>query len=337
MGEEGEKVRVLIADDHPLVVGGLRAAVLAATPGAEIAVAYDFDSMASALEGSPETDLVLLDLTMPGVRGFSGLLFLRSERPSTPVIVVSGNEDRAVIRHCLEFGAAGFIPKSTALDTMRDAIMQVLDGGRWTPPDSDPNTQPNKESSALARQLASLTPQQIRVLMMLSQGLLNKQIAYELSVSEATVKAHVSAILQKLGVESRTQGSHSRDQDRVGPGTVDRALTEVSAGSLRSRESMNFGTEKPRRSAFTSVLTVVDQFTNYGRIGEGRGSPSTPYSFSAILRRMRRMILPERVFGRPGANWIRSSEAIGPISLRTQATSSFRSSSLGSTPAITVT
>lgn len=200
-----EAIRVIIADDHPLVVGGLKEAILGAAPGAEIAVAHDFESMARALEDAPETDLVLLDLTMPGVRGFSGLLFLRSERPSTPVIVVSGNEDRAVIRHCLEFGAAGFVPKSTSLDTMRHAILQVLDGGRWTPPDFDPNAQPNRESSALARRLSSLTPQQIRVLMMLSQGLLNKQIAYELDVSEATVKAHVSAILQKLGVESRTQ------------------------------------------------------------------------------------------------------------------------------------
>jgi DNA-binding NarL/FixJ family response regulator len=202
---EGERVSVLIADDHPLVVGGLREAVLAASPGAEISVAHDFDSMTAALERSPETDLVLLDLTMPGVRGFSGLLFLRSERPSTPVIVISGNDDRAVIRHCLEFGAAGFIPKSNSLETMREAIMQVLDGERWTPPDFDPNVPTNRESSALARRLASLTQQQIRVLMMLSQGLLNKQIAYELNVSEATVKAHVSAILQKLGVESRTQ------------------------------------------------------------------------------------------------------------------------------------
>src|SRR5271165_5977431 len=143
---EGEIVRVLIADDHPLVVGGLKEAVLAAIPGAEISVAHDFDSMASALEAWPDTDLVLLDLAMPGVRGFSGLLFLRSERPSTPVIVVSGNEDRAVIRHCLEFGAAGFIPKSTALERMKRAILDVLDGGRWTPPDFDPNAPPNKES-----------------------------------------------------------------------------------------------------------------------------------------------------------------------------------------------
>jgi DNA-binding NarL/FixJ family response regulator len=204
MGEESV-FRVLIADDHPLMVGGLRQAVLAAAPGAEIVVAHDFDSMVAALDGSADTDLVLLDLTMPGVRGFSGLLFLRSELPSTPVIVVSGNEDRAVIRHCMEFGAAGFIPKTNSLDTMRTAIAQVLDGGRWTPPDFDPNSAPNRESSVMARRLASLTPQQIRVLMMLSQGLLNKQIAYELGVSEATVKAHVSAIFQKLGVESRTQ------------------------------------------------------------------------------------------------------------------------------------
>ena len=202
---EQSAVRVLIADDHPLMVGGLRQAVLAAAPDAEIAVAHDFDSMVAALDASPDTDLVLLDLTMPGVRGFSGLLFLRSERPSTPVIVVSGNEERAVIRHCMEFGAAGFIPKTNSLDTMRAAIAQVLDGGRWTPPDFDLSAAPNGELSAMARRLASLTPQQIRVLMMLSQGLLNKQIAYELGVSEATVKAHVSAIFQKLGVESRTQ------------------------------------------------------------------------------------------------------------------------------------
>jgi DNA-binding NarL/FixJ family response regulator len=202
---EGAAFRVLIADDHPLVAGGLRQAVLAVAPEAEIAVAHDFDSMVMALQASPDTDLVLLDLHMPGVRGFSGLLFLRSDHPSVPVVVVSGNEDRAVIRHCLEFGAAGFIPKSSSLDAMRDAIAQVLEGGRSMPSDFDPNAQPNRESSAMARRLASLTPQQIRVLMMLSQGLLNKQIAYELGVTEATVKAHVSAILQKLGVESRTQ------------------------------------------------------------------------------------------------------------------------------------
>src|SRR5574340_1709835 len=147
---KNDPVRVLIADDHPLVVGGLREAVLSAEPAAEIAAAHDFDSMAAALEANPDTDLVLLDLAMPGVRGFSGLLFLRSERPSTPVVVVSANEDRAVIRHCMEFGAAGFIPKSHSLDMTRAAIAQVLDGGRWTPPDFDPSSAPTRESSVMA-------------------------------------------------------------------------------------------------------------------------------------------------------------------------------------------
>ena len=199
-----EAVRILIADDHPLVLGALRQAVGGAIAGVEIHEAQDFDSLAAKLQAEPDMDLVLLDLSMPGVRGFSGLLFLRAERPGLPVIVVSANEDRAVMRHCLEFGAAAYIPKSTDVETMRAAIRTVLDGGRWTPPDLDAKVG-DKETSALVKRLSSLTPQQVRVLMMLSQGLLNKQIAYELTVSEATVKAHVSAILQKLGVESRTQ------------------------------------------------------------------------------------------------------------------------------------
>ncbi len=198
-------MRVLIADDHPLVLGALREAVSGAIAGARISEATDFESLAAALEETPDMDLVLLDLTMPGVRGFSGLLFLRSERPGVPVMVVSGNEDRAVMRHCIDFGAAAYVPKSLDVATMRAAIRKVLEGGQWTPPDLDLSAQPNGEASALVRRLSSLTPQQVRVLMMLSQGLLNKQIAYELTVSEATIKAHVSAILQKLGVESRTQ------------------------------------------------------------------------------------------------------------------------------------
>ena len=196
---------ILIADDHPLVLGALRQAVSGAVPGAFIHEASDFESLAAALEETPVMDLVLLDLSMPGVRGFSGLLFLRAERPGVPVIVVSGNEDRAVMRHCLEFGASAFVPKSLDMASMQAAIRAVLDGARWMPPDFDLAARTNPESGALVRRLSSLTPQQVRVLMMLSQGLLNKQIAYELTVSEATVKAHVSAILQKLDVDSRTQ------------------------------------------------------------------------------------------------------------------------------------
>jgi DNA-binding NarL/FixJ family response regulator len=198
-----EKTRILIADDHPLVLGALRQALAGAIPGVEIFEADDLYSLSAALEATPDMDLVLLDLAMPGVRGFSGLMYLRAQHASVPVIVVSANEGRAVMRHCLDFGASGYLPKSLDVETMRLAVRTVLDGGRWAPPDLDLSTP--DESSALVRRLSSLTPQQVRVLMMLSEGLLNKQIAYELSVSEATIKAHVSAILQKLGVESRTQ------------------------------------------------------------------------------------------------------------------------------------
>jgi DNA-binding NarL/FixJ family response regulator len=150
-------------------------------------------------------DLVLLDLRMPGVRGFSGLMYLRAQYPSLPIVVVSANDDPAVIRRCMEFGAAGFLPKTLGVDALRRAIARVLKGEVWTPPDVDLSAGSDAESAAMIRRLSTLTPQQVRVLMMLSGGLLNKQIAYELDVSEATVKAHVSAILQKLGVESRTQ------------------------------------------------------------------------------------------------------------------------------------
>ena len=200
-----DTVRVLIADDHPLVLGALARGGERGDPRRRIHEAADFESLAAALEETPDMDLVLLDLTCPACAAISGLLFLRSERPGVPVMVVSGNEDRAVMRHCIEFGASAYVPKSLDVETMRAAIRKVLEGGQWTPPDLDLNAPANREASALVRRLSSLTPQQVRVLMMLSQGLLNKQIAYELSVSEATVKAHVSAILQKLGVESRTQ------------------------------------------------------------------------------------------------------------------------------------
>lgn len=197
--------RILIADDHPLVRGALSQAVAGAVPGAEILESGDLDGVTKVLATRRDIDLILLDLAMPGVRGFSGLMYLRAEHPDVPVVVVSANEDRGVIRRCIDFGASGFIPKTTDIEGMRNAIRLVLDGEIWTPPDVDLSAPADKETADLVRRMASLTPQQVRVLMMVSAGLLNKQIAYELSVSEATVKAHVSAILTKLGVESRTQ------------------------------------------------------------------------------------------------------------------------------------
>jgi len=197
--------RLLIADDHPLFRGALREAVSGLFAHAEIGEAGSFDDVAKLLERGGEVDLILLDLTMPGVRGFSGLMYLRAQYPSVPIVVVSANDDPAVIRRCMEFGASGFIPKTLGIDAIRQAVSRVLEGGVWTPPDVDLAGGSDAAGAELVQRLATLTPQQVRVLMMLSEGLLNKQIAYELSVSEATVKAHVSAILQKLGVESRTQ------------------------------------------------------------------------------------------------------------------------------------
>ena len=124
---------------------------------------------------------------------------------SDPVVIVSASDDGGTNRQSLDFGASGFIPKRFGVETLRDAIMKVLDGDIWVPADTDLSSQTDPELTRLRDRLVTLTPQQVRVLMMLSEGLLNKQIAYELGVSEATIKAHVSAILQKLGVESRTQ------------------------------------------------------------------------------------------------------------------------------------
>ena len=197
--------RFVIADDHPLFRGALREAVTGLFQHVEIGEAGSFEDVSKLLESGGEVDLILLDLNMPGVRGFSGLMYLRAQYPSVPIVVVSANDDPAVIRRCMDLGTSGFIPKTLGIEEMRAAIKRVLEGGVWTPPDVDLTAGADTETANLMARLASLTPQQVRVLMMLSEGLLNKQIAYELSVSEATVKAHVSAILQKLGVESRTQ------------------------------------------------------------------------------------------------------------------------------------
>jgi DNA-binding NarL/FixJ family response regulator len=196
---------IIIVDDHPLFRDALRQALSDKFSDLIISEAGSLDGLSGALEGKSETDLVLLDLAMPGVKGFSGLMYLRAQYPEIPVVVVSATEDPSAIRRCIEFGASGFIPKSLPVETIREAVRTVLEGEVWTPPDLDLGEVGDGETTDLVVRLATLTPQQVRVLMMLSEGLLNKQIAYKLSVSEATIKAHVSAILQKLGVDSRTQ------------------------------------------------------------------------------------------------------------------------------------
>ena len=151
--------------------------------------------------------LVLLDLNMPGAYGFSGLVLLRGQYPQIPVVMVSAQEDADVVVRSKEFGASGFIPKSSAMEDIQNAVRKVLDGDVSWPPQAFEEINVSDEAKAARDGLASLTPQQFRVLTMVCEGLLNKQIAYELSVSEATIKAHVTAIFRKLGVRTRTQAA----------------------------------------------------------------------------------------------------------------------------------
>lgn len=197
--------RFVIADDHPLFRGALKEAVSDLFDSSVVYEAGGFEELQSLLEREGDVDLVLLDLAIPGVRGFSGLLFLRAQFPAVPVVIVSATEEPGVIRRCMAFGASGFLPKTLDVEMMRSAIRRVIEGGVWAPLDVDLPDQIDADTRMLMGKISTLTPQQVRVLMMLSEGLLNKQIAFELNVSEATIKAHVSAILQKLGVESRTQ------------------------------------------------------------------------------------------------------------------------------------
>lgn len=197
--------RIVIVDDHPLFRDALNHSLQSMLEEVLTRQAGSLDELVESLKADHDTDLVLLDLNMPGVQGFSGLLYLRAQYPEIPVIIVSATEDPATIKHALEFGASGFVPKSQPIDRIRAAVLAVLSGEIWTPPEVDISRAEPSEDEQMINRLASLTPQQVRVLMMLGEGLLNKQIAYELSVSEATVKAHVSAILQKLEVDSRTQ------------------------------------------------------------------------------------------------------------------------------------
>jgi len=198
-------VRFMIADDHPLFRGALKQALAGIGGEPEILEAGDFETARSIVAANDDLDLILLDLAMPGVSGLSGLVTLRGIQAGVPVVIVSAHDDPETIRRALSLGASGFISKSSSMEHIREAISTVLAGGIWSPSDIDLGVEADPEISDLIQRLQSLTPQQSRVLSMLAEGLLNKQIAYELGVSEATIKAHVSAVLQKLGVDSRTQ------------------------------------------------------------------------------------------------------------------------------------
>lgn len=200
--------RILIADDHPMVRDALRSAVLYSCQATDVMEADRLDTVMQALEERGDLDLVLLDVNMPGMNGLGGLRALRQRFPATPVVVVSAHEERRWVREAMESGAAGFIPKSTPRDAIAAALRQVLNGELYVPPqtgDEGAGTVEDAETAEIARRIATLTAQQLRVLELLGTGKLNKEIAFDLSITETTVKAHVSAILQKLKVYSRTQ------------------------------------------------------------------------------------------------------------------------------------
>lgn len=196
---------LLIADDHPLFREALRGAVQRVIPGVTLHEADSVEALYALAEQHNDADLVLMDLNMPGAQGFNALVHMRSQHPQLPVVVVSAREEARVMRRALDHGAFGFIPKSADSNTIGRALTAVLDGEHWMPEAAQSEPPIDEAEREVGARLRELTPQQFRVLQMLGSGLLNKQIAWELNVSEATIKAHVTAILRKLGATNRTQ------------------------------------------------------------------------------------------------------------------------------------
>ncbi len=208
---------IIIADDHPLFRSALVTTLQRELHQPQFIEASDFNSLQQCVEKHPAAHLVLLDLHMPGAEGFSALVFLTANFPQIPVMIVSAHEEPDIIRRAIDHGASGFLPKSASVDCMREALLTVLEGNIWLPEGVDNVSAANEEELDIAEALASLTPQQFRVATMVTQGLLNKQIAYELNVTEATIKAHMTEIFRKLGVHSRTQAALAIGQLAIKP------------------------------------------------------------------------------------------------------------------------
>lgn len=200
-----DQVNILIADDHPLFRMALKQAIGLAFPHACVGEAGSIDEIQQAIESGVTYDLVLLDLQMPGAQGFSGLIYLRGHFPEVPVVVVSGKDPDKAAAKAILHGASGFIPKATDPAEIGAAIRAVYDGVQWLPPGIAVDQYAvEQEEISIAETVARLTPQQFRVFGYLSEGMLNKQIAYEMGVAEGTVKAHVTGILKKFGAYSRS-------------------------------------------------------------------------------------------------------------------------------------
>lgn len=199
-----DALRLLVADDHPMFRAALRHALGEILPGAIIDEVASQKAVEAAVAAGTPFDLAIVDLMMPGSMGFSSLVYLRGERPELPVVIVSSDEHPRTIRRAQQFGAAAFVPKSAPVDVLETAVQAVLAGHEWFP---SQKAERDEADAQLADRLAQLTPQQLRVLMRVADGLLNKQIAHDLGLAENTVKIHVTAILRKLGCRSRTQAA----------------------------------------------------------------------------------------------------------------------------------
>jgi len=214
--------QVLIVDDHPLYRLALKGAVAAACRNCEIFEADSVGGLFDGLDRHPHIDLLLLDLNLPGAYGFNALAHLRGSRPELPIIVVSAFDDMRTVRRSLAFGAQSFVSKSADADTIGESIQAVLRGEAVTPVGLESHWDTGADNGVLeiARRMAQLTPQQFRVLGMLCAGRLNKQIGEDLKITEATVKAHMTVILRKLGASNRTQavllaGRLAREPDDI--------------------------------------------------------------------------------------------------------------------------
>lgn len=196
---------LLIADDHPLFREALRRVAMQTFPGTVIHEADQCSRLYALVERHPDADMLLLDLDMPGANGFSALVHLSAQHPQLPIVIVSAHEDPVTMRRALDHGALGFIPKSLDATRLGQALRQILDGNQWLPASASDAAGADEDELATADHIRELTPQQFRVLQMACTGLLNKQIAWELEVSEATVKAHMTHVLRKLGASNRTQ------------------------------------------------------------------------------------------------------------------------------------
>lgn len=196
--------KIIIADDHPLFRQALLGTLKVKFNQTTWLEAETIAELEEQLQNNNDSDLLLLDLNIPGAHGFNTLIHIRNHFPQIPVVVVSAHEDHSTIGKAMGYGAAGFVPKSTPVDDIFNAITTVLAGETWLPKAYE-SLQASGDMTDIAERVASLTQQQYRILMMFAQGLLNKQIAYDLNVSEATIKAHATAIFRKLNVRNRTQ------------------------------------------------------------------------------------------------------------------------------------